>query len=63
MMLKEAAKAKSAKDWLNNPTGDKRKEFNFNGFTFGHTARIYMLVRCFLKWKRRAELRITLVVR
>lgn len=43
-MLKEASKAKNAQDWLNNPIGDKRKEFNFNGFTFGHTARIYMLV-------------------
>lgn len=43
-MLKEASKAKTSKDWLDNPTGDKRKEFNFNGFTFGHAARIYMLV-------------------
>lgn len=43
-MLKEASKAKNAQDWLNNPIGEKRKEFNFNGFTFGHTARIYMLV-------------------
>lgn len=43
-MLKEAEKAKTSKDWLKNPNGDPRKEFNFNGFTFGHTARIYMLV-------------------
>jgi hypothetical protein len=44
MLLLAAKRAKDANAWKKDTTGHTRKEFNFNGLTFGHVARLYIMV-------------------
>ena len=43
-LLKSAADAKSTEDWKSVQYGDIRKEVNFENFSFGHPARLFLLI-------------------